>query len=86
MSIYEIDLENAIKTIKDNSAKRVLIQLPDGIKPRAKELVEEIEQKTNARVFIWAGSNFGACDLPSGIDYLKVDLLLHFGHSKWVVN
>ena len=86
MSIYEIDLKNAIKSIKDISAKRVLIQLPDGIKPRAGEIVEEIEEETDARVFIWANSNFGACDLPSGIEHLKVDLLLHFGHSKWLVN
>ena len=43
MSIYELDLEFAKKKILDSKAKRVLIQLPDGIKPRAKEIVEELQ-------------------------------------------
>ncbi len=86
MSIYEFDTTKIIGLIKDSNAKRVLIQLPDGLKPRAKEIVDAIEEKTEARAFIWSGSNFGACDLPSGIEHINVDLLLHFGHSKWIVN
>lgn len=86
MSIYSFELDSAIKSIIEHNAKRVLIQLPDGLKPKAEEIVEVLESNTEARVFIWAGSNFGACDLPSGIDQIRCDLLLHFGHSKWIVN
>ncbi len=77
--MYNLELERAIKEIKKQKAKSVCIQLPDGLKPKAKEIVDKIEKETNARCLIWAGSCFGACDVPE----LKVDLLIQWGHSKW---
>ena len=79
---YNLEMERVIKTIKKEKASLVCIQLPDGLKPRAKEISDEIEEKTNADVLIWAGSCFGSCDVPS-LDKLKVDLLIQFGHSEW---
>ena len=60
---YDLELDKVIKEIKKNKAKTVCIQLPDGLKPKAKEIVDAIESATKAHVLIWAGSNFGACDL-----------------------
>ena len=80
---YNLELEKIIKEIKKQKAKTILIQLPDGLKPKAAEIVNEIESKTSSRCFIWMDTNFGACDLPLGIEKLKIDLLVHFGHSKF---
>ena len=77
--MYNLELEKAIKEIKANNAKTVCIQLPDGLKPKAKEIKEKLEEATNAKILIWAGSCFGACDVPN----LKVDLLIQWGHSEW---
>ena len=79
---YDLELKKVIKTIKKQKASLVCIQLPDGLKPKAKEISDEIQEKTNADVLIWAGSCFGSCDVPS-LDNLKVDLLIQFGHSEW---
>lgn len=76
--MYDFEFAKVIREIKKSKAKRVLIQLPDGLKPRAKEIVDRIEKETD--VFIWAGSCFGACDVP---DVKDVDLVVQFGHSKW---
>ena len=81
--MYNLELEKAVQLIKDNQAKLVCIQLPDGLKPRANEVVEKLSKETNARILIWLGSCFGACDLPLGLKNLGIDLLLTWGHNKF---
>src|SRR3989344_6574994 len=68
METYNLELEKAVKAIKDKKAKLVCLQLPDGLKPRAQEIEEQITSETGARVVIWLGSNFGACDIPVGLN------------------
>jgi 2-(3-amino-3-carboxypropyl)histidine synthase len=83
MENYDLELNKAVEEIKKNNAKLVCIQLPDGLKPKAKEIQNYIEKNTNASVIIWLGSCYGACDIPE-IKSLKVDLLLQWGHSEFV--
>ena len=80
---YNLELSKAVNQIKNQKAKLVCIQLPDGLKPKAKEIIEKIEKETKANVLIWLGSCFGACDIPQNLEKLKVDLLIQWGHSEW---
>jgi len=80
---YDLELDKAIAKIKKEKARRVCIQLADGLKPKAGKIQQELEKKTGAQVFIWAGSCYGACDTPAGLERLKIDLLIQFGHSEW---
>jgi len=77
---YDLELERVVAQIKKQKAKSVLIQLPDGLKLKATEIVDELEKATNATILIYSGTCFGACDLPTDI---KVDLIVQFGHSAW---
>jgi len=77
---YNIELEKAIKTIKKQKAKTVLLQLPDGLKPNATEIVDQLQENTNAQIFIYSGTCFGACDLPTDTN---ADLIIQLGHSPW---
>jgi len=81
----ELDLEikKAVDEIKSSKARTVCLQLPDGLKPRAAEIQEQLKKKTRADIIIWAGSCFGACDTPHGLDKLGVDLLIQWGHSEF---
>ncbi|MBS3126931.1 diphthamide synthesis protein [Candidatus Woesearchaeota archaeon] len=81
--LYNPELEKAIAKIQEIKAKTVCIQLPDGMKPYAQEIEQEITTKTGARVLIWLGSNFGACDIPLGLNRMGVDLLISWGHNKF---
>jgi diphthamide biosynthesis enzyme Dph1/Dph2-like protein len=81
---YDLELEKVISEIKKSDSKIVLLHLPDGLKPKAEEIQRAIQKETSALVLIWAGSNFGACDLPVDTERVGVDLILHFGHSEWV--
>ena len=83
MRLYNPEVEKAIAKIKDSKAKTVCVQLPDGMKPYAKEITDRIEEETGARVLIWLGSNFGACDIPLGLPALGVDLFIAWGHNPF---
>ncbi len=80
---YNLELERVISKIKENNAKNILIQLPDGLKPKAKEIVDSINKELDVNVFIWSGTNFGACDIPLHLNNI-IDLIIHFGHSEYV--
>ena len=81
--MYDLELDKIVETIKEQNAKQVLIQMPDGLKTEAGKVVEHIEENTDAEVLIWLGSCFGACDLPLGLDILRIDLTVQFGHSRF---
>ena len=76
---YDLELEKAVEKIKKEKANLVCIQLPDGLKERATEISEYLEEKTNATIIIWLGSAWGSCDIP----VIDVDLLIQWGHSDW---
>jgi diphthamide biosynthesis enzyme Dph1/Dph2-like protein len=80
---YDLELDKAVQEIKETKAKLVLIQLADGLKPEAKNIVDRLEKETEARFLIWAGSAFGACDFPIETQHLGVDLIIQFGHAPW---
>lgn len=77
----DLELEKAVDTIKNQNATKVCLQLPDGLKPHAKEIQDYLKQKTKAEIFIWGGSCFGSCDIPLGLEALNIDLLIQWGHS-----
>jgi len=80
---YDLELDNVIRRIKTERAKTVCLQLPDGLKPKAAEMADFLEQKTECQVIIFLGSCFGACDVPLEVERLGVDLLVAWGHSEW---
>ena len=81
--MFALELDRVIAQINEKKAKRVLIQLPDGLKTKAGEITDNIERKTGASVFIWFGSWFGACDLPQGLKPLGIDLVIAWGHNRY---
>jgi len=92
---YELELDRIVSSIKELETKDgrrscVLVQLPDGLKPGGPALVDYLEEKTDAKISIWLGSCFGACDLPiRNQGFLStsfngdVDLVIQFGHARW---
>ena len=83
MEDLNLELERVKNEIIGRKSKKVLIQLPDGLKPKAKEIVDFLRKHTKARFFIHAGTCFGACDTPHGLKEQDIDLLIQFGHSRF---
>ena len=78
---YNFELDKIVNNIKKSNAKKVCLQLPDGLKPKATEISTFLRKNTNAEIFIWLGSNFGACDVPLHLEKLNFDLIINFGHA-----
>ena len=84
MKGFDFEEERIKQEIAKLDAKRVLIQLPEGLKPQAPQLASMIE-RTGALPLVSADPCYGACDLSmSEAESLGVDLILHFGHSRMV--
>jgi 2-(3-amino-3-carboxypropyl)histidine synthase len=79
---YNIDLEKAVKIIKENKYTRVVLQVPEGLKFHFSKFVEFLENKTNANIIISADPCFGACDsISSDFKDLGIDFVVQIGHT-----
>ncbi|HLP80060.1 MAG TPA: diphthamide synthesis protein [Acidobacteriota bacterium] len=81
--MFRLELDKVVAEVKARNAKRVLIQLPDGLKTRAAEVVDAIQEQTGAQAFIWFSSCFGQCDYPLGLGPLGIDVMIQFGHNRY---
>ncbi len=79
---YLLETEKIIDKIISSNAKKICLQFPDGLKEKATSIASKIEEKTSAKVFIWMGSNFGACDVPISLEKYDFDLIINYGHSE----
>src|SRR3990167_7789513 len=82
---FDFELEKLAKRVNEKEAKKVLIQLPEGMKMHAFEIVDYINKNTKAEAIISGESNWGGCDIAlDEAKNLKVDLLIHFGHAQFI--
>lgn len=47
--MFDLELDRVLEKIKEKNYKNVMIQLPDGLKPRAQEIIDRIEEETGAQ-------------------------------------
>jgi len=84
MKGFDFEEERIKQEITKLGAKRVLLQLPEGLKPEGPRLAKIIEG-TGALPVISADPCYGACDLATAeAERLGIDLIIHFGHAKLV--
>lgn len=82
MKLFDFEEERLKREIAKYEAKRVLIQLPDGLKSEGPRLAK-IMEKAGALPIVSADPCYGACDLATAeAESLGVDLIVHYGHSK----
>jgi 2-(3-amino-3-carboxypropyl)histidine synthase len=82
MKNFDFEEERIKQEIARLSAKRVLLQMPEGLKPEAPRLSKLVE-KAGGLPIISADPCYGACDLAiTEAESLDADLIIHFGHAK----
>lgn len=76
--------EKLVKELKKIKPKKVLVQLPEGIKQNAFEIAEIIENLGIETIFsgetVWGGCSIALQEAEA----LSVDLIVHFGHAKFI--
>ena len=84
MKGFDFEEESIKQEIAKLGAKRVLLQLPEGLKPEGPRLAKIIE-RTGVLPIISADPCYGTCDLATAeAEGLGIDLIIHFGHAKLV--
>lgn len=80
--MYDLETQRAADEIRRLGARRVLVQLPDGLRPSGLSLARELMGRTKAQVILSGDSCYGACDLATTqADAVDADLIIHYGHS-----
>ena len=81
-SLFDLEEERVAREIIRHKARRVLVQLPEGLKPEAPRIASFIEE-SGALPIISADPCYGACDLAvNEAEMLSADLIVHYGHSE----
>ncbi|MDR0901085.1 MAG: diphthamide biosynthesis enzyme Dph2, partial [Methanobrevibacter sp.] len=80
-SLYDMDLERAIKAIKKRNAKNVILQFPEGLKTQGIAIAKVLEKETDANIIISGDPCFGACDLCDNKAKGIADLIIHYAHT-----
>jgi 2-(3-amino-3-carboxypropyl)histidine synthase len=84
---YEIRLDYAVEAVRRTGARRVIVKMPDGLKPYGWAIVKCLEATLNndVEVYLHMDSTFGACDLHYGQleASIKPDVIVHIGHSPY---
>jgi 2-(3-amino-3-carboxypropyl)histidine synthase len=82
MKGFDFEEERIKQEIQKLGAKRVLLQLPEGLKPEGPRLAAVVE-KAGALPIISGDPCYGACDLAvDEAERLDADLIVHFGHAR----
>ncbi len=80
---HDFELDELIERIKGHDHRLVALQIPEGLKMQALEMMDEIEDETSAKVILAADPCYGACDLVHDkMKMMGVELVAHMGHSQ----
>jgi len=86
MNIMMNKIRELVNEIRKKKPKKILLQLPEGLKTKALEMMEAIE-KAGIEVILSNNPCYGACDLPcEEAKMLGADLIVHVGHNKFYKN
>lgn len=79
---FELDKLN--KELKKLKPKKVLVQLPEGMKQNAEEIAQ-VFNKLNIEAIFSGETCWGACSVAlQEAEALQVDLIVHFGHAEFI--
>lgn len=80
---HDFQLEELIERIQKNDNRLVALQVPEGLKMQALEMMDQIESGSGAKVVLAADPCYGACDLVHDkMKMMGVELVAHMGHSQ----
>src|SRR3989338_1373068 len=77
------DISELVNETKKSGAKKVLLQLPEGLKTRATQIMNEL-QKNGIESILSADPVYGACDIPvNEARQFSCEAIVHMGHNKF---
>jgi 2-(3-amino-3-carboxypropyl)histidine synthase len=81
--MYQLEETKIIDEIRKRGSRRILLQMPEGLKPVGFRLAKLIERDARIEVFVSGDPCYGACDLALNTKkHVEADLLVHLGHAE----
>ena len=78
---HDFQLDKLMERIQANDNRLIALQIPEGLKMQALEMMDTIETETSAKVVLAADPCYGACDLVHDkMKLMGVELVAHMGH------
>jgi len=82
--MYTFEETKLIAAIKERKSKRILLQLPEGLKKEGFRLSSYIQEHTKTEVILSGEPCWGACDVAiNEAKALKADLIVLYGHAPF---
>ena len=80
---HDFEVDDLVERLKAEDTRLVALQIPEGLKIQALELMDRIEEKSAAKVVLAADPCYGACDLVHHkMKMMGVEMVAHMGHSQ----
>ena len=80
---HDFQLTELMERIQANDNRLIALQVPEGLKMQALEMMDSIETETSAKVILAADPCYGACGLVHDkMQMMGVELVAHMGHSQ----
>lgn len=81
----DLNLEELSKIVKKEKANQFLIELPEGLKHNAFNIISNLK-KTGKKFVLSIDTTYGACDLyETELKKANCQAIIHFGHTKFVL-
>ena len=78
--MFDLKLDYIAAWISNGGYSSVALQLPEGLKIRATEIIDFLSERTNSKFIVLGDPCYGACDIFYNFKDVA-DALVHFGHS-----
>ncbi len=78
--MFDLKLDYIAAWISNGGYSSVALQLPEGLKIRATEIIDFLSERTNTKFIVLGDPCYGACDIFYNFKDVA-DALVHFGHS-----
>lgn len=79
---YELRVGDALKLIEEGRFRKVLLQLPEGLKRYYPDIANYLQAAGDLEVHLDAGPIYGSCLLDSGAER-GYDIVIHIGHDPY---
>ncbi|PIO08688.1 diphthamide biosynthesis enzyme Dph2 [Candidatus Pacearchaeota archaeon CG10_big_fil_rev_8_21_14_0_10_34_12] len=82
--VLNFEIPKLVRELKKIKPKKVLVQLPEGIKQNVSE-ISEVFDNLKIEVIFSGETAWGGCAIAlKEAEALKADLIVHFGHAKFI--
>ncbi len=77
------NIRDLVAEVKSRGAKKIMLQLPEGLKMNAAEMIDALKG-SGIEAILSGDASFGACDTRDKEGFhANCDLLVHVGHNKF---